>query len=506
VDSQFLQAAYVLLQRSGRPMSPKDLVDAAIREGLLSDKRTGKTPRSTMNSKLSVHIKRLGDKSAFVRTGPGLFDLRRLINEHTYQAPSRMPAQATERILVFPAAWLDRRGRFQGVIQECQQLAGRLLAEANCTYLGRMHAEQKDDYKQVLTYVLVTRRDEVLAYKRGSYNRVEDFLRGCHCIGFGGHVSSDDLNIMDSQYLGIYNCAARELSEELKLPVEDENRLVSGEGLDLIGLLNDDSSPTGRRHFAFVMRYEVSNPTHWDKIRPREQSITNLRWLKPVAPGFSLWDFEYWSQLCFREFFSQALEVQPDYRVRRRLPLRPPHVVCVLGQVGSGKSEATDVLKSEFGYAEINTGRVIADALNLAPVTEETRLSFQERAWAFIQQPNGPHALAKAINRSIQDCASPRVLVDGIRQRATLEELRRLVSPRRMGLIYIHTPADIAYRFYRKRMADECSIQDFLRVRDAPVEREVSTMLEVSDAVIFNWSGKVEYQAAIRALMAEAGA
>jgi dephospho-CoA kinase len=254
------------------------------------------------------------------------------------------------------------------------------------------------------------------------------------------------------------------------------------------------------------MRYAVSNPSQWDKIRQREQSITNLRWLKPASPAFSLWDFEYWSQLCFREFFSQALEVQPDYRVRRKLPLRPPHVLCVLGQVGSGKSEATAVLKSEFGYSEINTGRVIADALSIAPVTEETRHSFQEKAWAFIQEPDGPQALAAAIHRSILNCASPRVLVDGIRQRATFEELRRLVSPRRTALIYIHTPADIAYRFYRQRMPSECSIQDFLRVRDAPVEREVSSMLEVSDAVVFNWSGRVEYRAAIRALMAEVGA
>src|SRR5678815_1401809 len=84
VQSQFLRAAYHLIQREGRPMTPKELVDTALREGLLSDKFTGRTPRRTMNSKLSVHIRRMGDRSVFIRRGPGLFDIRRRLIEDAY--------------------------------------------------------------------------------------------------------------------------------------------------------------------------------------------------------------------------------------------------------------------------------------------------------------------------------------------------------------------------------------------------------------------------------------
>src|SRR2546422_6419167 len=32
-----------------------------------------------------------------------------------------------------------------------------------------------------------------------------------------------------------------------------------------VGALNDDSSPVGRRHFAFILRYEASDDPAWDR-------------------------------------------------------------------------------------------------------------------------------------------------------------------------------------------------------------------------------------------------
>jgi hypothetical protein len=162
---------------------------------------------------------------------------------------------------------------------------------------------------------------------------------------------------------------------------------------------------------------------------------------------------------------------------------------------------ATDVLTKDFGYSEINSGRVVAEILGIPPVPQSPREKFQQRAWEFIQEPNGPTRLAQGIWEHVKAESGPRILVDGIRQRATLEALRRLAGGRRVGLLYVYTPPNVAYQFYKGRGGDSLSIQDFLSVSDSPVEIEVRSMIGISDAVLYNWSGRPLYRDAVRQLM-----
>jgi predicted NUDIX family phosphoesterase len=141
----------------------------------------------------------------------------------------------------------------------------------------RGKAEVSDAFKQVITYVMVTRGGSVLAYRRGSFNRVEHFLRGSDCVGFGGHVTAEDITLLSQADQGILSGAVRELREELELPAEDLRRLNAGIGLEIVGLLNDDSSPVGRRHFAVLLRYEVSDDASWAHPRRGEKAVTRLR-------------------------------------------------------------------------------------------------------------------------------------------------------------------------------------------------------------------------------------
>jgi len=175
-------------------MSAKQLVHAAIENQLFSDKLSGKTPHQTMKAKLSVDIRRKGNLSLFVRTRPGRFFLRSLL-EHpstAYEAKPLRAVPATENVLVFPSKWLDKHGRFQGINRSWKPILAKLTADSVLTHIGRIEAEQREDFKQVLTYVFVTRQSQILGFKRGTFNRVEDYLRGSYCIGFGGHVSELD--------------------------------------------------------------------------------------------------------------------------------------------------------------------------------------------------------------------------------------------------------------------------------------------------------------------------
>ena len=506
--SEFLIVARQLMERERRAMSAREIVDLCLKEQLFSDRGAGKTPHQTMKSKLSVHIRRFGNSSPFVRTEPGKFYLRSLLDgsQNTFEAKPIRPPTIKERVLVYKAKDLDLITRWQGLQTRWKKPLKEIFARLRPSYISRIDVEQNNDFTQILTYVLVTRRNAFLSYRRGTYNRVEKYLRGASCVGFGGHVTEGDLDLFNLDTKGIYRCASRELMEELSLPHADVQKLRQGEGLKLVGIINDDSTDVGRRHLAFVMRYEVSPDEYWGQPDRGEKAITHLRWISAKDPHrVWLWTFEYWSQLCLRQFAPDLIRARPAYRLLHKSSLKPPHIVCIIGPVGSGKTEATAVLKSEYGYEEINTGQIVAQLLGIPPIPETPRPEFQTRAWRFISGKLGPSALANEILRIARTNKSDRILIDGLRQKATLNELKSLAGSFRIATVFINTPADLAYAFYTERIAHGASIEEFLDVRSAPVEAEVESLISTADAVLYNFTGKFQYRETIQSFMEDLG-
>ena len=380
MKSEFLIVSRKLMETERRSLSPKELVDLGLARQLFSDKIAGKTPHQTMKAKLSVHIRRFGEQSPFVRTAPNRFYLRHLldVSSKPFQAKPIAPPKSTERVLVYRATELDRLTTWQGLKTSWKRISRAMFSRLSAHYYDRFDVEENNDYTQILTYVLVTRGDAILAYRRGTYNRTEQYLRGSFCVGFGGHVTEADCDLFNMETMGVLECASRELMEELHLPPPDIERLRSHNGLHIIGIINDDSSDVGRRHLAFVIRYEVSpNTSYWKRPERGEKSITQLRWISDKdTEQVSLWNYEYWSQLCLRQFVPQVVHARPAYRLVRRTPLQPPHVLCVIGPVGSGKTIATEVFKNDYGYQEVNSGKVLASILRIPPVPKTSRLHF----------------------------------------------------------------------------------------------------------------------------------
>jgi predicted NUDIX family phosphoesterase/dephospho-CoA kinase len=508
MKSEFLIVAKRLMETERKPMSPRELVDLGQKQQLFSDNVAGKTPYQTMKSKLSVHVRRFGEASPFVRTAPGRFYLKALLNggETPFDARPLRPQKSREKVLAYRASELDTISTWQGIQVTWKRIAKGIFTRLEPHYIHRFDVEQDDNFTQVVTYILVSRGDALLAYRRGTYSRVDKFLQGAFCVGFGGHVVEADLDLFNADTMGVYECASRELAEELRLPQSDVQRLRQREGLYIVGIINDDSSDVGRRHLAFVMRYEVSQDSSWDQPERGEKAITQLQWISVREPGrVWLWEFEYWSQLCLREFAPRLVLVRPAYRLLRRLPLKPPHILLVIGAAGSGKTLATEVLKADFGYAEINSGRVVAQLINVPPIPETPRHEFQEKAWAFISDPLGPERLAKKLLEIGNAINAPRILIDGLRQRTTIEALKGMTVDKRVGIIFVHTPADQSYLFYASRIAQGASMNDFLAARSADVEGEVEGLISIADAVLYNWTGRLQYRETIKALMSELG-
>lgn len=502
LESSFLKAAYSVLKYWQRPLTARAITTIAEQEGYLAENREGKTPSQTMKSKLSVHIRRYGSQSIFVRSGPGKFFLRELLNDsvHIYEAPPFGAGPPDERVIAFPQAQLDRVGRFQGISRDWKRYYETLAQGYAQVELDRMVAEASPEFKQVITYVMV--RDEtgaLLCFDRGVVNRVDDMLRGKSCVGFGGHVKARPATLFQPDAIGLFGAAAEELVEELHLPADLQARLLEAPDslIKLVGVLNDDSSPNGVRHFAFVLEITLRSDSA-KRVKGREKSINRVRWLTPEAAGReSVHRFEFWSQLCLRHFAPELASATPSFSIRRPKRLRTARAICCVGQMGSGKTEAVSLIARQLDFAFINSGAVVAELLGLPPVPVTSREAFQDAAGRFIAQPDGPEILGTELARRVSE-ASGRVLIDGIRQPETLEVVKAALGASNTAVVYVHAPVDIAYEFYRDREDASASIEDFTARRAARVEIQVAQMLGDADAALFNWIGREEYQRVVQ--------
>lgn len=502
----YLEIAEQLIRRYKRPMGPKEMSDIAHEERLLPDNFHGKTPHKTFHARLSTDIVQHREASRFIRTDPGKFFLRELLAEkndlniRVFEAPRRRPPTPQEDVLVFPS----RKVSLQGIDKNWSPYAEFVFDKSTYSYLPRMLAENTFEKKQVLTYVLVERQGKLLCFRRGQYNRAAEFLRGSDCVGFGGHVTAADRVLMDFETPGVMQNAARELREELSLPQADLKRLAQLEGLEVVGVLNDDSSPVGRRHFAFVLRYTPSEDPYWINPKGGEASVTRVRWIDlNGAPVGNLHEFEYWSQLCLRAYYADFIKLQPNYRAVHPGSLKNPRIICVVGKIGGGKTRVAKSLARVLGWEVANSGRILAHLLGLKPVPETPRDVFQSKALEFIRSPIGPYQLAKAIAEEALSAPGGRLIIDGLRNLGTFDELKRALPGRQVALIFVHTPPDLAMEQYRRREDPTCTPDRFFELYSADVESEIDRFLARADAVIYNWTGMQKLLKTVRQMITE---
>jgi|ERR1700712_49293 predicted NUDIX family phosphoesterase len=510
-DLRYLDVAERVLARHGRPLRARDLVNLGIEDGLV-ESWDSDTPQKSMQARLSIDILQKADGSRFIRTERGRFYLRHLLDfplsksqdllASTGEVPNyarpfttrrRTHPSPLEYVLTIPRKHYEKQLDFQGLRWLKPERLNKLINPKLISYIPRIRAETLNDRKQVLTYVLVRYKNKVLSFRRGSYNNIAAFLRGSRCIGFGGHVTEHDHTLFTHNDLGVRSSALRELAEELSNEVSRE---ITGKELIYRGVINDDSSDVGKRHVAVVFEYRVKDWKNWATPQRGEASINQLEWIDVKRDRIDLNEFEYWSQLCWRAFFRPIVEAQPSYKILRKRPFRGPHLLVVAGTIGSGKSAATDFFRDWLKYEEINSGRVLARILGISPIPRTSRRTFQAAAVHFIGSRNGPRKLAREICRIANSSAASRIIVDGIRHRETLRLIRQF-STRDVAVVYVQAAPDIAYALYSARERKNISPTKFFELYSALVESDVRYLIQDADAIIYNWTGKDEYDAVL---------
>jgi len=525
----YLRVAETVLSKASSPLKAREIVDRGIDQGLFGDHVMSRTPEKSMQARLSIDILTRGPQSRFARTSKGRFTIRAKLANATlvpespndsdgptteYLAERRVLRTPKEEVLCVKESSFSELLTFQGVDTDPGEILTQLLQPKNIEYVARSEAETRNDAKQFVTYVLVQCGQRLLFFKRSYLSRAAEFLLGSKCVGFGGHVSAADMDILSHSDHGLSFCARRELSEELRLPDKTRRgairdglhlpshetlKLFQGVPLERLAILNDDSSEVGRRHVAVVYRAWLSDWTQAKQLQKGDSSIKGIGWIDLSRDTVDIAEFEYWSQLCLRRFYPSTVVAKARFQILNHSQLTTDRIISVSGRIGSGKSETASYLSEKLKLPLVKTGTLLADLMSSPPLSEIGREEFQARALRFILADGGPDKLAAEIFKQVNKFGDGKCVVDGIRNLSTFEKLRGL-SQGSAALLFVQAPPDLAFEMYRAREADGTltfSYRDFLKIYDAPVEEEILSLGRHASAVIYNSFGLEAFRRAL---------
>jgi predicted NUDIX family phosphoesterase/shikimate kinase len=507
----FLRVAEAVLVAAHSPLTAREIVERGIERGLFGDHVLGRTPEKSMQARLSLNIKHLRESSRFMRVARGRFLMRshlgdpvrdsQIIGERVdavteYISESRKLKFPSENVLCTPERQFQQILTFQGIDSEFDVLLPRLLS--NTIYIDRAKAEDRNDSKQFITYVIVQCGHRIMSFRRSYISRAAEFLRGAKCIGFGGHVSAADNDIFSSADCGLQTCARRELSEELTVGSLKSGRsyasasLFRDAPLECLGVLNDDSSEVGRRHLAVVYRLWINDWETAKLISKGESALHTLQWIDLTIDKIDITECEYWSQLCLRRFYSSNIVSEPIIKHLNIRTTRRARALVIAGRIGSGKSEIGRFLAQRLNAHVVSSGEELQKLIGAPSIQVIGREEFQRRADQFIRSPGGPERLGEKIAQAVAASPGDRVVIDGLRQPETFAALSALLADQ-TALLYVHTPPDIAYEMmYRLRETPQVldfPYRDFLRIFDAPVEADLPSLGRLAHTYIYNYLG-----------------
>ena len=469
---KYIDIAAGVLRAGGRPLRTEEIVDKATRDGLL--RSTARSPAAAMRARLSSEVRRGGFKSIFQRVGANRFALREWGLPEYFAAPFRKAIpEETVVCLSQDAVRLD--GCQFGVVREWSAIRQRLGRYDGITFQRRREVEERNDVRQLVAYAVLRSCDgRLLTYRRGQYSSAPALIRGARCLGFGGHVLREDAeNLFGTEDAGVIHAAYREISEELDGTMAKR--------LDIVGVICDDSSPEGLRHLGIVIEGELPRDFTEDRSS-RERAVNDLQFLNIGEAWQRFHEFEFWSQLVLKEMFPEestrvTTVVRPRYRVGKG------EVVLVAGEIATGKTTFSMLLRNKLGFGIVSTRACVAGLVGLEDFGTGDRAAFQEKAAELVGMPGGVDRLVQAISEAVGK-VDGRCVIDGVRHRRTIEALRERYEG--MVVVFVDCARDDAYRNYRLGSGRNASVAEFRSARAHEVEAEVGTLRHDADAYLFN--------------------
>ncbi|NEU08621.1 hypothetical protein GZH53_09890 [Flavihumibacter sp. R14] len=473
MSQQFLNAADRVLQLVSRPLKVRDIVQKALDDKLMTS--SGKTPVNTMRARLAEHIRNFGEHSNFIRVEPNKIALRKWAEYREFKAKP-FEKETKEELVCITQTALDNAGRFFGFSSNFSKYTALLEDPTNLRIIDKLEAKKRFDIKQLVSYVVLKdKSNRILSYRRGNFGNKESLLKGVLCIGFGGHVNRDDIDLFSIENAGVTNSAYREIFEEIKkLRIDD---------LHLVGVINDDSSPLGLNHFAFVYEAYLPDDFHED-IYSKELSINQVKLLSKDELWEMFHELEFWSQILLKHHIDKTQNRKASFiKSKRKSFLNNPLVIN--GEIGCGKTEVSNFLQQNFGASIISTRACVSEILKIKDFGINNRAHFQKMAMSLVSTESGIQSLANLICDKIEQQKTDFIIIDGIRNIETFSIIKDKIPS--INLMYIENPRDVAYNFYSDRSKPrKVSIDEFRAARHHPVEKEILLFKDMADVYVYN--------------------
>jgi len=166
---------------------------------------------------------------------------------------------------------------------------------SGCVFIARRDVEEDPGWKQIIPWVVIQTPTKTAIYQiAGAEKRLHDLWS----VGIGGHVNSYDALCTSRDGKIILDDAiragmSRELDEELP-------GRPPGEEPVFCGVINDDSTETGRHHLGLVFKIDAAD---YKGYAPGEE-LKNFRFVETLGcQGF--YEFDSWSKLSLDFFMSE---------------------------------------------------------------------------------------------------------------------------------------------------------------------------------------------------------
>jgi HB1, ASXL, restriction endonuclease HTH domain len=293
----YLNIAETVLGQARRPLSPREILTRAYTTNLVPSHLFGQTQHKTLGARLSEDILVRRERSAFFRTNPGYFFLRRFLTDVSLPEKFRTPiiARRRERELqrgtVLCLSAMDVSETHSVDLAISVKLILNLLRSNRFHYLEGKERTASDI--MVWSFVVIARKTKVLTYRIGRYRDGRDSFLQKRSVGFFRPVRDTDRTLFDLKDHGIVSSGVRAASLDLDLPQDVMGDEEYRKRSDLSCFLFHKSR-AGVADLLALIRFECPD---WFEPTKRRLAINDLQWLDLKTPINYIEDFDPWSQL-----------------------------------------------------------------------------------------------------------------------------------------------------------------------------------------------------------------
>lgn len=289
----YLDIAATILRSERRPLSPRAILAAAYRKGLVPPRLHGKTQHKTLQARVSEDIIARREHSLFFRTAPGRFFLREFLTDISLPEEYRRPIPTRRRfreLLRGPALTVDY-DVLKEIAEENTAIRPKIIYELLNAELYRYEDPREKITKNVFlrSFVCVHRNTDVLTYRLGRYRDDRDSFMSRRSIGFSALVHVDEHTLFNLGDFGIVDSGVRATKVDLDVPDVPDDRGIEAS----LSYFIWSRRPSGTNDLLAVIAFECPN---WFEPVKRRLALNDLAWLDRTKPVNDLDDFDPWSQ------------------------------------------------------------------------------------------------------------------------------------------------------------------------------------------------------------------